>query len=291
MPRLSNQQWTEARAGWEADPRPGFDWLSSSLGVSRQAVSKMAAKQGWTKVAQLSGQVAQPEEKVAQPKPTQKASPKPSEKARQGPADPPPEEGAGVPMSPVTPSLPHPTWQLVETTRRLGRPTQYRDEFVPMLIEFFDIEVQKFEQIEVPDGKGGFHIEQKVIINTFPTLTRFAAKIGVTRETLHNWATAKNKDGSLRYPDFSYAYARARDAQESLIIEGGMAGLYESRFASLAAKNLAGWRERMEQEIEQSATITPKEELDRVYARAIAAAKAGREAVMGRGERLLAKKG
>ena len=70
MARLSKQQWAEARAKWEADPREGYDWLANELGnvVSRQAISKTANKEGWTKGGSKVSQ------KVAQPKKQEKES-------------------------------------------------------------------------------------------------------------------------------------------------------------------------------------------------------------------------
>lgn len=49
VPRLTKDQWLEARQRWEADPTLTFEALAAPLGVSRPAVSKMAEKQGWVK--------------------------------------------------------------------------------------------------------------------------------------------------------------------------------------------------------------------------------------------------
>ena len=83
----------------------------------------------------------------------------------------------------------------------------------------------------------------------FPTLARFATNIGVTTETLHDWATAKNPDGTQRNPAFSYAYKKAKDLQQANLVEGTMKGAYNSTFAIFTAKNVLGWRDKVEQEI------------------------------------------
>jgi len=84
--RLSKDDWTAIRQQWEADQREGFDWLANDINgaVSRQAISKMAKKQGWSKGGE---KVAQPKEscatkrerisKVAQPKTQIATKPKP----------------------------------------------------------------------------------------------------------------------------------------------------------------------------------------------------------------------
>lgn len=127
----------------------------------------------------------------------------------------------------------------------LGRPTKYKDEYSDMLVDYFDIE--PFESVTLKDSKGGERTE--LIPSKFPTLARFAAIIGVTRDTLYEWSTAKNKDGELKHPDFSYAYKRAKDFQEALLVEGAMAGAFQANFSIFTAKNVLGWRDKTETEI------------------------------------------
>lgn len=146
-----------------------------------------------------------------------------------------------------------------------GRPTKYRDEYDQMMFDFFNIKVEKVVITELPDGK----VESKVVINTFPTFGRFASKIGVSRDTLHGWAKAKNKDGTLRRPEFSDTYTRARDFQESLLIEGGISGAYDSRFVCLLAQCLLGWSHNPKQQPESASNGAMTAELERVYVDAL----------------------
>jgi hypothetical protein len=130
-------------------------------------------------------------------------------------------------------------------TKNLGRPSKYRDEFVVMLLEFFG--QSPVREITIRDKAGNESIQ--VLPGQFPTLARFATDIGVTTETLHDWATAKNADGSHRNPSFSYAYKKAKDLQQANLVEGTMKGAYNSTFAIFTAKNVLGWRDKIEQEI------------------------------------------
>ncbi|WP_227461668.1 terminase small subunit [Cupriavidus pauculus] len=195
-----------------------------------------------------------------------------------------PAKGKKTPVKPPEADTP----AQEEAQSVMGRPTLYKDEYRQQLIDYFNIAVERIEVIEVPtgkedkDGRPIMTTEHKTVLNTFPTLTRFAASIGVTRETLHDWATAKNPDGTLRRPDFSYAYARAKDLQESLIIEGGMAGRYEARFASLAAKNLIGWRDQVDTKVEATVTNASKEDLEAIYQKRMAAMEANKAAAIAR---------
>lgn len=126
-----------------------------------------------------------------------------------------------------------------------GRPTVFREEFADMLLEYFSAPPTR--EVTVKDKSGEERIE--ILPGVFPTLARFAVNVGVTRETLHDWATAKKPDGELKHPRFSYAYKKAKDFQEANLVEGTMAGAYNSTFAIFTAKNVLGWRDKIEQEI------------------------------------------
>lgn len=51
--RPSQEAWAEARTRWEADPKENFETIGQAMGVSRVAVSKRAAKEGWERVKTL----------------------------------------------------------------------------------------------------------------------------------------------------------------------------------------------------------------------------------------------
>lgn len=108
----------------------------------------------------------------------------------------------------------------------LGRPTKYEDWMADAMVAYFDASV-----------------------GDFPTLAGFAASIGVSRDTLHDWAHAKNVSGDLRNPSFSDAYKKAKDLQEQNLVRGALTGIYNPTFAIFTAKNVLGWRDKVEQEI------------------------------------------
>jgi len=113
-------------------------------------------------------------------------------------------------------------------------------------LAFFNKEA--FERKPLLDKEGNEKGSEVVPVK-FPTLARFAVMIGVTRETLHDWATSKNEDESLKYPDFSYAYKKAKEYQEAILVEGALAGAFQANFSIFTAKNVLGWRDKVEQEI------------------------------------------
>ena len=104
-----------------------------------------------------------------------------------------------------------------------GRPTAYKPEYCQELLDYFSI--RPYETLEVKDNTGQVK-EAKPIPNLFPTLARFACKCGVTRDTLYEWSTATNEDGSLKHPEFSYAYKRAKEFQEAILVIVSLAFLF-----------------------------------------------------------------
>lgn len=135
---------------------------------------------------------------------------------------------------------------MITEKRPVGRPTAFREEYADELLAFFNKEA--FERKPLLDKEGNEKGSEVVPVK-FPTLARFAVMIGVTRDTLYEWATAKNEDNSLKHPDFSYAYKKAKEYQEAILVEGALAGAFQANFSIFTAKNVLGWRDKVEQEI------------------------------------------
>lgn len=106
-----------------------------------------------------------------------------------------------------------------------GRPTDYDPEYCKMLIDYFSVK---------PYEKIGDRLEA----NDFPTLAGFAISIDVDRNTLQNWAK--------KHKDFLSAYKRAKDYQENFLVHTAMKGLVNPAFAIFTAKNVIGWRDKVE---------------------------------------------
>ena len=134
----------------------------------------------------------------------------------------------------------------MEEVKTRGRPTLFREEYVEQLLSYFDKE--PYERRPLLDKEGN-EKGSEVVPTKFPTLARFATMIGVTRDTLYEWSTATNENGSLKHSDFSYAYKRAKEYQEAILVEGAMAGAFQANFSIFTAKNVLGWRDKIDQEI------------------------------------------
>lgn len=133
----------------------------------------------------------------------------------------------------------------------LGRPPKYRPEYAQQLIDFFETY-----------GEDQVREDGTVIPGRMPTLSRFATMVGVTQETLRNWADAQDEfaGGSL-YPEFFAAYYQAKEYQAAAMTEGYTSGRYANPgFGVLIAKNLLAWRDKMDVEQTLDAKIDQKVE-------------------------------
>lgn len=114
-----------------------------------------------------------------------------------------------------------------------GRPTKYNDKYCQEIIEFFDKE--PFKVMTSDNGK------VELMPCSLPTFERFAFKIGVHRDTLHEWLK--------KHPEFSDAYKKAKDLQKDILIQNGLVGAYDKTFAIFVAKNVTDMSDKVETDI------------------------------------------
>lgn len=162
------------------------------------------------------------------------------------------------------PSLVLPEKPMAQSGKRPAhRPVKYRDEFPQMLRDYFNRKPYKL--VKVVDRSGRTRKVRQP--NLPPTLARFAAMIGVSRETIHAWATDKLEDGkTLRYPDFSDAVSYAKAAQEACLMEGGVIGVYNPFLTQFALKNYSDLKDKVESAALVEYRFPDEAELDRIYA-------------------------
>lgn len=125
-----------------------------------------------------------------------------------------------------------------EDLLKRGRPTIYTDDLPQRLRDYFDVPANEIE--ESFDELGG--IRKKVVANVMPTLAGFCCMVKIHRDTLVEWAK--------KYPDFSVAVKEAKDHQERILVENGLAGATPPAMTIFILKNLAGYRDQ--QSIEHS---------------------------------------
>lgn len=145
-----------------------------------------------------------------------------------------------------------------------GRPTDFRPEYIDMLIKFFDIEPYRKEVLEkseefFKEGTIKKKSEKSVLKpNKLPTLYRFARKIGMDYSNVWRWAEkgeTMDKEGVWKEniaPDFvrfRNAYKEAKELQKEFLINIGLAGASPAPFAIFTAKNVTDMRDKNETDI------------------------------------------
>lgn len=128
-----------------------------------------------------------------------------------------------------------------------GRPSKYDPKYVEEMIEYFSVEPY-FEVMKKIATKSGDVIEVPHIeTSDFPSFAGFAVKIGVSSSTLKEWRDAE--------PDFSAAYKSCKDMQERFLSILGLKGHINTAFGIFTAKNVIGWRDKTDEEIQAQSTI------------------------------------
>lgn len=103
-----------------------------------------------------------------------------------------------------------------------GQPTKYKPEYCQGIIDYFNS--------EITDAKGKY--------NDFPIIAGYAAKIGVNRDTLFEWAKV--------HPKFSDSLKAVKAKQEQILVKGAMTNNYNPTFAIFFAKNNLGYKDKPE---------------------------------------------
>jgi hypothetical protein len=116
-----------------------------------------------------------------------------------------------------------------------GRPTKYDPKYCEEIVNYFDKPRSKIIKRTKSFKDGRVFEEEYEVANPLPLFGMFAHKIGVNKDTIVEWAKV--------HPDFSVAYTRAKDIQKAFLIENGLKGLYDSKFAIFVAKNVTDMRD------------------------------------------------
>lgn len=123
----------------------------------------------------------------------------------------------------------------------VGRPSKYDPKYCDEIIKFFDIAPYQKATETITFKDGSQKTVDKTVANDLPFISQFAKKIGVSRDTINEW--------SKKHSEFSDALKKAKEMQEAILVTNGLHGLYNPTFAIFTAKNIAGWRDKIEQEL------------------------------------------
>lgn len=140
--------------------------------------------------------------------------------------------------------------------RKPGRPTKYQPSYCNKLIAFMSKGgTMVTKPMVVSGGKDeGSCIEDHPLGYLPAFFEGFAISLGVCIDTLLEWCK--------RYPEFSYAWKRAKEIQRQQMVQGMVAGVYQPAGIIFAMKNMHGWRDitdhRVSGEIKGPTIYLPK---------------------------------
>ena len=127
--------------------------------------------------------------------------------------------------------------------KKVGRPTKYDRKYCRELIKFFSVDATRVvEDMRKLSADGGSaSIIKRRVSNEMPTFAKFARKIGVNQDTLHEW--------KKKHEEFSESYKQAKELQEEFLINIGLSGVTNASFVIFAMKNICGWRDEKDLKI------------------------------------------
>ena len=160
-------------------------------------------------------------------------------------------------------------------TKKPGSPSKFKKRYIADMIKFFSIEPERKESMETmrevgADGKMRKMSEKyKYVPNKFPTILKFAKKIGVDYLTVYRWAeegkdegddedtsegtvkiiTKEQQEHKENLKQFCKAYKTTKALQKDFLIHVGLSGASPSAFAIFTAKNVTDMRDKVESEV------------------------------------------
>jgi hypothetical protein len=160
-----------------------------------------------------------------------------------------------------------------------GRPTKYKEEYCNDIVKYFEtcqaeilVDVKFFqanknnpiskilnpladekteEELKTLNAASVKSIDQKLVMNRFPTFIRYWLRIDVNEDTMLDW--------DKKYPKFLGARKKCKQIQEAILLENWLQWTYNSQFAQFILKNNHWYKDKSE--VETTMTILSENEL------------------------------
>lgn len=118
--------------------------------------------------------------------------------------------------------------------------TEYTEDRIADLYDYFAVDPMRERATSYKIGKRTVRKVYREAVE-LPTIDGFCAKHNLYRSLLDAWAQ--------KYPRFAQAIDQCRAHQARILIHNGLMGHYNTSFATMAAKNLIGWRDKFDVEV------------------------------------------
>jgi hypothetical protein len=161
-----------------------------------------------------------------------------------------------------------------------GKPSIYDPKYCKEIIQFFENK-EPYREVEVAGGR------IQIVPEKLPSLARFASNIGTIQQVLWQWATERDENGEIIRPDFAEAYAIAKGIQESIIVEGSMAGAYNPVISQLLLKNWSYYQPLVSPPADHSKSKDDEDDLNNIYEAVLEDAKNAQSEIKNRFQKLV----
>ena len=117
-----------------------------------------------------------------------------------------------------------------------GRPTKYEGNVtVKKVDEYLDTCIDEVEIFEKTVGDKSTSYE-RILKTNIPSIAGLAIYLDLSKDTIYAWAR--------EYPEFSYALEKVSRLQEQKLINGSVAGTYNSTISKLIMSSNHGYKEK-----------------------------------------------
>lgn len=167
-------------------------------------------------------------------------------------------------------------------TKKTGRPSKFKKRYIADMLKFFSLPPERKEVMETVreygrDGEVRKSADKaKYIPNKFPTILKFAMKIGVEYRTVLRWAeegldepeiekeaeealdmsedgakilSVKEQERKKDLQEFCHAFKVCKALQKDFLIHVGLSGASPSAAFIFTAKNVTDMRDKVESEV------------------------------------------
>jgi len=122
-----------------------------------------------------------------------------------------------------------------------GRPTKYEGNVtVKKVDEYLDTCIDEVEIFEKTVGDKSTSYE-RILKTNIPSVAGLAIYLDLSKDTIYAWAR--------EYPEFSYALEKVSRLQEHKLINGSVAGTYNSTISKLIMSSNHGYKEKTEENL------------------------------------------
>ena len=124
---------------------------------------------------------------------------------------------------------------------KTGRPTDYSEEILKEARKYLEQAQDEDEQQVIGLSAKGTELYKNKLRVNLPTIEGLSLYLGISRETIYDWASQKEKK------EFSDIIERLRAKQAESLLNKGLSGDYNSTIAKLIL-NKHGYRDESKQE-------------------------------------------